>query len=35
VVEERRVASAVGEKELNEALAGPGAGILRGILEGN
>jgi len=35
VVEDRRVASVVGEKELGDALVGPGAGILRGILEGN
>ncbi|KAF5850124.1 hypothetical protein GGP41_002359 [Bipolaris sorokiniana] len=33
VVEERRVASVVGEKELAESLVGPGAAILRGILE--
>ncbi|KAF1998040.1 cell division control protein Cdc6 [Amniculicola lignicola CBS 123094] len=35
VVEDRRVASAVGSKELAGALVGPGCGILRGILEGN
>lgn len=35
VVEERRVASVVGAKELGDALVGPGAGILRGILEGS
>ncbi|KAF2854500.1 cell division control protein Cdc6 [Plenodomus tracheiphilus IPT5] len=35
VVEERRLASVVGAKELGESLIGPGAGILRGILEGN
>ena len=34
VVEERRVASVVGAKELGDALVGPGAGILRAILEG-
>jgi cell division control protein 6 len=33
VVEERRVASMVGEKELADSLSGPGAGILRGILD--
>ena len=33
VVEERRVASVVAEKELADSLAGPGAAILRGILE--
>jgi cell division control protein 6 len=35
VVEERRVASVIGAKELGDALVGPGAGILRGILDGN
>lgn len=35
VVEDRRVASVVGEKELADSLVGPGAGILKGILEGN
>jgi cell division control protein 6 len=35
VVEDRRVASAVGNKELVESLVGAGSGILRGILEGN
>jgi cell division control protein 6 len=35
VVENRRVASAVGNKELAESLVGAGSGILRGILEGN
>jgi cell division control protein 6 len=35
VVEDRRVASSVGTKELAAALVGPGSGILRGILEGN
>jgi cell division control protein 6 len=35
VVEDRRVASTVGAKELGDALVGPGAGILRGILDGN
>jgi cell division control protein 6 len=35
VVEDRRVASSVGTKELAAALAGPGSGILKGILEGN
>ncbi|RAR05971.1 cell division control protein Cdc6 [Stemphylium lycopersici] len=34
VVEEKRVSSVVGEKELADSLSGPGAGILRGILEG-
>ncbi|CAO2648791.1 Nn.00g097400.m01.CDS01 [Neocucurbitaria sp. VM-36] len=34
VVEDRRVASAVGAKELAAALVGPGSGILKGILEG-
>ncbi|KAH9878393.1 hypothetical protein IAQ61_001665 [Plenodomus lingam] len=34
VVEERRLASVVSARELGEALVGPGAGILRGILEG-
>ncbi|USP79712.1 uncharacterized protein yc1106_06986 [Curvularia clavata] len=34
LVEERRVASVVGEKELADSLSGPGASILRGILEG-
>ena len=34
VVEDRRVASAVGEQELKNALIGPGSGILKGILEG-
>lgn len=34
-VEDRRVASVVGEKELADSLVGPGAGILKGILEGN
>ncbi|KAI4699813.1 hypothetical protein J4E81_004841 [Alternaria sp. BMP 2799] len=34
-VEDRRVASVVGEKELSDSLVGPGAGILKGILEGN
>lgn len=33
VVEDRRVASAVGNKELSDALAGPGVAILRDILE--
>lgn len=35
VVEDRRVASAVGHKELAAALVGPGSGILKGILEGD
>jgi cell division control protein 6 len=35
VIEDRRVASVVGEKELADSLVGPGAGILKGILEGN
>jgi cell division control protein 6 len=35
VVEDHRVASVVGEKELADSLVGPGAGILKGILEGN
>ena len=35
VVEDRRVASAVGEKELSQSLTGPGMNILQGILEGN
>lgn len=35
VVEDRRVASTVGTKELAAALIGPGSGILRGILEGD
>ncbi|KAG9196664.1 hypothetical protein G6011_01785 [Alternaria panax] len=35
VVEDRRVASVVGERELADSLVGPGAGILKGILEGN
>ncbi|KAF2832191.1 cell division control protein Cdc6 [Ophiobolus disseminans] len=35
VVEDRRVASAIGNKELSEALTGPGMNILKGILEGN
>ncbi|KAF2134324.1 cell division control protein Cdc6 [Dothidotthia symphoricarpi CBS 119687] len=35
VVEDRRVASVVGNQELGAALAGPGSGILRGILEGD
>ena len=34
VVEERRIASAVGSKELSAALVGPGCAILKGILEG-
>lgn len=35
VVEDRRVASSVGTKELSAALVGAGSGILRGILEGD
>lgn len=35
VVEDRRVASAIGNKELSDALTGPGASILKGILESN
>jgi cell division control protein 6 len=35
IVEDRRVASVVSNKELAESLTGPGMGILRGILEGN
>ena len=35
VVEDRRVASAVGGSELEAALTGAGSGILKGILEGN
>lgn len=35
MVEDRRVASVVSNKELAESLTGPGMGILRGILEGN
>ncbi|KAF2876854.1 P-loop containing nucleoside triphosphate hydrolase protein [Massariosphaeria phaeospora] len=35
VVEDRRVASAVGMKELGTSLVGPGCGILKGILEGD
>ncbi|ORY12107.1 P-loop containing nucleoside triphosphate hydrolase protein [Clohesyomyces aquaticus] len=34
VVDDRRVASSVGTKELAAALTGPGSGILKGILEG-
>ncbi|OCL06257.1 cell division control protein Cdc6 [Glonium stellatum] len=34
VVEERRIASAVGSKELSAALVGPGCSILKEILEG-
>lgn len=34
-VEDRRVASVVGNQELAAALVGPGSGILRGILEGD
>jgi cell division control protein 6 len=34
VVEDRRVGSSVGTKELSAALVGPGSGILKGILEG-
>ncbi len=35
VVEDRRVASAVGHKELSAALVGPGSAILKDILEGD
>ncbi|KAF2740565.1 cell division control protein Cdc6 [Polyplosphaeria fusca] len=35
VVEDRRVASSVGAKELEAALIGPGSGILKGILAGD
>ncbi|KAF1943432.1 cell division control protein Cdc6 [Clathrospora elynae] len=35
VVEDRRVASAVGAKELADALVGPGSVILKGILDGD
>jgi cell division control protein 6 len=35
VIEDRRVASAVGGTELEAALTGAGSGILKGILEGN
>ncbi|KAF1845619.1 cell division control protein Cdc6 [Cucurbitaria berberidis CBS 394.84] len=35
VLEDRRVASAVGAKELSAALTGPGSSILKGILEGD
>lgn len=34
-VEDRRVASAIGNKEIEESLTGPGSSILKGILEGN
>lgn len=34
VVEDKRVASTVGSKELSAALVGPGSSILKGILEG-
>ncbi|KAF2683425.1 cell division control protein Cdc6 [Lentithecium fluviatile CBS 122367] len=34
-IEDRRVASSVGAKELAAALVGPGSGILRGIMEGD
>lgn len=35
VVEDRRIATAVGSTELAAALVGPGSGILQGILEGD
>lgn len=35
VVEDRKIASSVGSKELSAALVGPGCSILKGILEGD